>query len=269
MAGTHKRQHTIPRTYLSSWIEPVTPAGQTRAIYLVSNEDRTVRRKSPEKSFTETDRYTVHLKDGSRDLRVEHYLGGIESEFQDVLSAVRQEQPLTIRQRAKLCTFTAAMLGRSKKQGDWMLQQRRGHIEKIKEMEKAVNARPITSTQMEDSLLNHHASLVVQVIEAAAPVLFGMTLMILTTTDPVGFITSDAPAVMLNPRAHTFPPMYRVPGLNQKDVEVTLCCRVEIIMRNIYCFDSRSSAKSSALEDEGRNLLGLAGVASGAISKKK
>ena len=52
--------------------------------------------------------------------------------------------------------------------------------------------------------------------------------------------------------------------------DVTMvCCRVESIMRNIYCFDSRSSAKSSALEDEGRNLLGLArGVASGAISRK-
>jgi hypothetical protein len=46
-------------------------------------------------------------------------------------------------------------------------------------------------------------------------------------------------------------------------------CRVEIIMRNIYCFDSRSSAKSSALEDEGRNLLGLAGGCLRSLLKKK
>ena len=80
--------------------------------------DRTVRRKSPEKTFTETDRYTVMLRDGTRHLEVENYLGDIENDFQGVIRAVRANEALTLRHRAKLATFTAAMLGRSKKQGD-------------------------------------------------------------------------------------------------------------------------------------------------------
>jgi hypothetical protein len=222
MAGSHKKQHTIPRSYLAAWIEPVTPPGQTSAIHLISKDEKTVRRKSPEKSFTETDRYTVHLKDGTRDLTVEHALGNLESDFQGVLRAVRQGEKLTALHKAKLSTFTAAMLGRSTQQGDWMLKQQLDHLEVIKEMEKAHGAEPITSKDMERALENHHARLVVGCIQTMAPVLFGMVLTIFTTNDRTGFITSDAPAVMYNPRSHTFPPMYRSPGLLQRDVEVTL-----------------------------------------------
>jgi hypothetical protein len=222
MAGSHKKQHTIPRSYLAAWVEPVTPPGQTSAIYLISKEDKSVRRKSPEKSFTQTDRYTVRLKDGSRDLTVEHALGSIENDFQAVLRAIRQGQRLNPLQKAKVCTFTAAMMSRSKQQGDWILKQRLEHLEQIKDMEKTHGVDPIASLEMEEALQNHHAQLVVNGIEVIAPVLYQMTLTIFTTTNRTGFITSDAPAVMYNPKAHTFPPMYRSAGLLQKDVEVTL-----------------------------------------------
>lgn len=222
MTVGHKKQHTIPRSYLAAWIEPVTPAGQTSAIYLISKANKTVRRKSPAKSFTQTDRYTVRLKDGTRDLAVEHVLGALESDFQGVLHSIRHEEKLTMLQRAKLCTFTAAMMGRSTQQGDWLLKQQLEHLEKIRKMEKAHGAKPITSKEMEDALENHHAQLVVNSIEVIAPRLFRMMLTIFTTNDPIGFINSDAPAVMYNPKSHTFPPMYRSPGLLQRDVEVTL-----------------------------------------------
>lgn len=75
--------------------------------------------------------------------------------------------------------------------------------------------RPLMGTSMASSL-------VIDTIHAAAPVLASMTLTILTTHDPDGFITSDAPAAMYNPKAHTFAPLYRSPGLMQPDVEVTL-----------------------------------------------
>jgi hypothetical protein len=45
---------------------------------------------------------------------------------------------------------------------------------------------------------------------------------ILISKEPLGFITSDAPCVWFNPKAHTFPPFYRSPGLAQTDIEVTL-----------------------------------------------
>lgn len=103
-----------------------------------------------------------------------------------------------------------------------MLKQRYGLLEKIRAMEQAHNAKPVTSQQLEESLKNHHGELVVQTIEVVAPILFQMTLTIFSTDDPIGFITSDAPAAMYNPRAHTFPPIYRSPGLFQKDIELTL-----------------------------------------------
>jgi hypothetical protein len=80
MTKTHKKQHTIPRSYLASWLEPVTPPGQTPAIHLISKEDQSVRRKASVKTFTETDRYTVRLKNGkglsiTRHSRVTHNEG--------------------------------------------------------------------------------------------------------------------------------------------------------------------------------------------------
>jgi len=163
------------------------------------------------------------MKDGSRDLSVENTLGQIETDFQPILMAIRRRQNLTPLQRTKLAIFTAAMMGRSKKQGDQWLGQWLEHVEKVKRMEEMFEVtEPSLSQKLEQGLENSHAELVINTIKAAAPVLSGMTLTILTTNDSDGFITSDAPAVMYNPKAHRLPPFYRSPGLLQPDVEVSL-----------------------------------------------
>jgi hypothetical protein len=221
MTKTHKKQHTIPRSYLASWLEPITPPGQTAAIHLISKEDQSVRRKAPVKSFTETDRYTVQLKDGTRDLSVENALSQIESDFQGVLRALREKELLNPRHRLKLAVFTAAMLGRSKRQGDWMLGQWKRVQDQIGNG-VGEGAKPAIAEEMAYFLTNHHAHLVLETIQTAAPRLFGMGLRIFTTNDPDGFITSDAPAVMFNPVGYRYPPQYRAPGLDQREIEVTL-----------------------------------------------
>jgi Protein of unknown function (DUF4238) len=63
---------------------------------------------------------------------------------------------------------------------------------------------------------------VIQSVKSATPFLFGMQQLILKADDELGFVTSDAPCVMYNPKSHTFPPFYRSPGLAQKDVEIIL-----------------------------------------------
>lgn len=163
------------------------------------------------------------MKDGSRDLSVEHSLDKIENDFQGVLRAIRRRQQLTSVQRAKLCVFTAAMMGRSKKQGDHMQKQWAVGIEQIRQIEGQFGsaAHPALSEVLEEVNKNSHAYLVNDTIEVA-PVLFIMPLTILTTNDLDGFITSDAPAVMCNPKAYTMSPMLRQPGLMQTDIEVTL-----------------------------------------------
>jgi hypothetical protein len=222
MTKTHKKQHTIPRSYLASWLEPVTPPGQTSAIHLVSKGDQTVRRKSPVKTFTETDRYTIHLKDGTRDLRVENALSQVESDFQGVLRALRQKLKLLPLHRRKLAVFTAAMLGRSKRQRDWMLGQWKQVQDIVDQVERAHDAGTASSEEMADFLANHHARLVVETIQTVTPILLIMNLKIFTSDDPNGFISSDTPAVMCNPFAYKYPPKYRAPGFAQRNIEVTL-----------------------------------------------
>jgi hypothetical protein len=251
MTHTHKRQHTIPRSYLSSWLEPYTPPGQTGAIHLINKADRSIRRKSPEKTFTETDRYTVHMKDGSRDLTVEKRLSTIESDFQGVLQAVRANHILARSHRVKLATFTAAMLGRSKPQADHLHGQFKGFQNHLADMEYSMAAPPTSSQELSRYLEDYPAKLVIQMIETAAPVLLSMSLTILTTDDPVGFITSDSPATMFNPEGYKFPPQYQSPGLMQTDVEV----RLPLTPRHLALYTHNRDAKvyqplSSKMTDE-------------------
>ena len=217
MTKTHKRQHTIPQVYLRGWLEPYTPAGQTAAIHIIAKESKEVRRKSPTKSFTSNDRYTVHLKDGERNLVVENYLGRIESDFQGVLHAVRNRQSLTASHRAKLAVFTAAMMGRAPVQSESFRRQ----LQPLEEIvEKA--GTPEQAEELSEYILNHAAYYTTSTIEASAPMLFNMVPSILITNNATGFITSDNPAVMFNPNAYKLPPFYRSPGLATIDVEITL-----------------------------------------------
>lgn len=217
MTKTHKHQHTIPRVYLSSWLEPYTPSGQTAAIHIVTKENKEVRRKSPKKSFTSNDRYTVHLRDGERNLDVENYLGRIEADFNGVLLAVRRWQNLSTMHRAKLAVFTAAMMGRAPAQSDSFRRQ----LQPLEEIiEKA--GTPDQAKELLEYIQNHPAHYTTATIEASAPMLFNMVSSILITNDATGFITSDNPAVMFNPNAYKLPPYYRPPGLATIDVEITL-----------------------------------------------
>lgn len=217
MTKTHKHQHTIPRVYLGSWLEPHTPAGQTAAIHIVNKESKEVRRKSPMKSFTSNDRYTVHLRDGERNLDVENFLGRIETDFNRVVQAVRRRQNLATMQMAKLAVFTAAMMGRAPLQSDSFRRQ----LQPLEEIiEKA--GSPEQVEELSEYIQNHAAYYTTSTIEASAPVLFNMVPSILVTNDATGFITSDNPAVMFNPNAYKLPPFYRPPGLATIDVEITL-----------------------------------------------
>ena len=76
-----KKQHLIPNCYLKPWCDPTTPDGQEPYIWVHPAEGGEPRRKSPRKSFTETDRYTIESSSGDRNLRVEDTLADIETKF--------------------------------------------------------------------------------------------------------------------------------------------------------------------------------------------
>jgi hypothetical protein len=55
-------------------VNPVIPAGQQPAFWKFAKDGTGKHRRSPKKTFVESDRYTVLMKNGERDLRVEHTL---------------------------------------------------------------------------------------------------------------------------------------------------------------------------------------------------
>ncbi len=56
---SHKRQHYVPRSYLKAWLDPACPPKQTPYVWIFEKDQRTGRRKSPEKILRETDMYTI------------------------------------------------------------------------------------------------------------------------------------------------------------------------------------------------------------------
>jgi Protein of unknown function (DUF4238) len=235
----HKRQHIVPNCYLSAWLEPVTPPGQQRALWKFAKDGTDKHRRSPKKTFTESDRYTVLLKNGKRDLTVEHTLDKIENDFSGVLRRLRRRETLTIRDKAKVAVFTAAMLGRTKRRANhwkesWQdLRHMVSHFEGEGNEIKASGTLPlneplppgavrVNGAEIDQFLVNSHPEYLTNTISIAAPQLFAMDLSVYSTDDELGFLTSDEPCIMHNPTAYRYHPMMRSVGLRQRDVQVLL-----------------------------------------------
>ena len=235
----HKRQHIVPSCYLSAWLEPVAPTGQQRALWKFAKDGSGGHRRSPQKTFVQSDRYTVFLKDGGRDLKVEHSLDKIENDFSGVFRRLHRNEKLTLLDKAKLAIFTAAMLGRTTQRADhwkdsWkdirkIVSQFEGDGGTRKASGSLTEGMPlppgaarISSSEIDDFLVNAHPEHLINTIEVAGPILFSMDLSIYSTDDKYGFLTSDDPCIMHNPTAYRYHPMRRSPGLGQRDVEILL-----------------------------------------------
>jgi hypothetical protein len=217
-----KKQHLIPNCYLKAWCDPVVPPGQSPFIWRVPKDGGQPFRRSPEKSFTATDKYTIKMPNGERNLIIENTLDELESKFVRVRDLIGKREPLSDLDRATLCLFTAAMHSRTNKAGEhWRKTQQEMH-DQVVAMEKAMGAEPHTSLETAALLENAHQFFLAMSLESEAPLYFQMNLTILFAHDPIGFITSDAPCSWYNPKAHTMPPFYRSPGLMQNDIEVTM-----------------------------------------------
>jgi hypothetical protein len=218
----HKKQHVIPNCYLKAWCDPLTPTGQTPYIWRIAKDGSSKKNKAPEKSFTATDRYTITLPNGDRDLVVENTLAGLENAFVSVRQRIQRGQELNARDRATLCLFAAAMQSRTIRAGDHWRDTTQQIHSIVSSLEQQHNIEPKTSLQTGKMVETAPQDFVMTMLEIQAPMLFTMEMSIFVTNDDLGFITSDSPCIWFNPKAHTFPPFYRSPGLAQPDIEITL-----------------------------------------------
>jgi hypothetical protein len=217
-----KTQHVIPKCYLRAWCDPNTPSGQCPFIWRISKDGTSKTKRSPEKSFTATDKYTIRLPNGQRNLVIEDTLGKVESDFVGVLAKVRKRQKLSASDRARLCVFAAAMHGRTVSMGEhWKREMQRLH-EVVVDLEQAKNLKPIRSLETAKRVELAHQEAIAISLKFEAPLLFQMQMSVLVTNDDCGFITSDRPCVWFNPSIYKLPPFYRHPGLDQREIEVTL-----------------------------------------------
>lgn len=268
----NKRQHIVPRSYLSAWLEPVTPTGQERALWKFAKDGSGKHRRSPQKTFVESDRYTIRLPNGGRDLVVEQSLDRIENDFSGVLRRLHRKERLGVIDRAKLAMFTAAMLGRTKPRSDQWKQAWTDIRKTVSSFEgdgtspsKASGsldptmplpsgAVSISSAEIDTMLINIHPEYVTDTIDIAAPLLFRMDLSLFSTDDPLGFITSDNPCIMHNPTAYRYHPMVRNPGLRQRDVQIMLPLspRLMIAYTHKRTFPLITPLPTAALDDFNR-----------------
>jgi len=196
-----KKQHIIPKCYLKDWCDPMTPCGQEPYLWLISKDGKVKRKRAPKKSFTESEMYTIKLPDGRRELIIEDTLSRIEGSFVRIVEEkIKKRLPFSKDERAKLCTFAAAMSVRTKSQQENF----RDTFGKLLMPEYA------------------HQIVMSYVLKLMPPMLYQMSLAIFETDDDLGFITSDGPCVLFNPEMYKWPPAYRNPGLGQEKIEVRL-----------------------------------------------
>ena len=217
-----KKQHIIPKCYSKAWCDPATPTGHKPYIWQISKDGNTRKKRSPEKSFRETDRYTIKLPRGKRELIVENTLMQTENAFVRLLPKIRRRQELNDYDRAHLCVFTAAMFSRTKAKGDHFRKQFRRLHEVVEDLEQAHGAEPKTSLETKLFVDYAHQYTIGSALSILPQMFSQMSLAIFETDSEVGFITSDTPCVWFDPDAYKRPPFYRSPGLARRKIEVTL-----------------------------------------------
>jgi hypothetical protein len=237
----HKNQHFVAKCYLEAWCDTDCPPGYTPYVWRFSKDGKELKKKSPEKIFRESEMYTIHLDDGSRDLTLEQGLNQLESLFVNIRDKkIRQREPLDIESRIWLCAFMAASQARTRAQEK---HQKRQWEKPLKMMESLIDQRRkinpteriITTanvTQKDDPSLSYSEvkiiaekpmqTLLVPMINSQIQLLSKLDVAIFTTKDKIGFITSDVPCVWFDPQAYKRPPMYRAPALMYKTTEITL-----------------------------------------------
>jgi len=214
------KQHLISNCYLKAWCDPTAPDGQSY-IWLHSVDSNERRRKSPKKSFTETDRYTIKSSSGGRNLRVEDTLADIEAKFVGIREQLERAHRISAEDRFMLCAFVAAMCSRTKPAGDqWtaLFETIRAQASR----DAKAHGSQLHSPRLDDAVRNAKAYIVGASLSVLTPMLFSMRAGIYYAENHGTFITSDNPCVWYDPDSFRRPPAHRTPALCYPNIKILL-----------------------------------------------
>ncbi len=237
-----RRQHFVPACYLKGWLDPLAPKTSTNNpyVWLFDKNGQNPKAKAPAKIFRESDMYTLTMPEGGQDLRLEQGLATVESNFTKIRNGkFALNHPLTDEDWIWTCLFIATARNRTAATRDRFL----GQMERLKNMfEKVAGPDWETRTVEPKHAADDHLSTrytpqpgdfdnlkeltTTALLKSAAnvilPTLLGMRKTVLCTTDPLGFLTSDAPSTWHDPTAYRRHPYERAVGLRNPAIEITL-----------------------------------------------
>ncbi len=223
-----KNQHIIPQCYLKQFVDPNTPAGQEPYVWIFERGTKKGKKKSPKNILSETDFYTLEVRDGEKDYTIEKTLAQIESEYATIFDRkIKKKIPLNNYEHLVLCVFVAAMLQRTLKQKENIERFLDQIISMTEEMEKVHGMPPKKSLELKREKENVHKISVIQMIPHIAKILIRMNLAFFCNKHS-SFITSDAPCYLFNSRLQW--QRFYGPGLMQKHVEVRMPLSPEIFL---------------------------------------
>jgi hypothetical protein len=216
-----KNQHIIPQCYLKQFVDPGTPVNYEPYVWIFERGNKRGKKKAPKNILAETDFYTLEVKSGEKDYRIEKTLSQIESEYTSIFEKkIKDKIPLNNYEHIVLCAFVAAMFQRTLKQKKNIENFYDQVIEHIEAMEKAHGATPKTSLEWRQKKKNAHPLSLIQMTPEITKILMKMNLAFLCTNKRDSFITSDAPCFLFNSRLQW--QRFDSPGLGQKHVEVRM-----------------------------------------------
>jgi len=242
----HKKQHWIPRSYLSAWCDPDAPENHEPYVWMFAKDGKTSKHKAPKNIFLENEMYTIHRVDGERDLQLEYGLQGLEDSFARLSrDKLINRIELSPEETAHMLLFIAAMTARTASQRDHMQDQWGEALKMMDSLSEQVSGmteeekrkfaamQPLSSSSSSSGKSLSHEQVrklakkplqqtMFPMIISQSTIFSQMHMAIIGTIVEPGFITSDSPCVWFDPEAYKRPPFYQTVGLVYETVEVTL-----------------------------------------------
>jgi len=101
--------HYIPRFYLSGFADPDVLRREKKEIIWVYEREKQIRRSSPENEARQRDFYTF-VKDGSRNVEVETWLGNLEDQVAPIIASLAKDRrSITETEKEWLALFIGTM----------------------------------------------------------------------------------------------------------------------------------------------------------------